>query len=293
MTTRGHNPFRSAAVWVSLLVLGGAAIALPAAVSTLRLRIDKKPIYPQSGLTLESMPAETESFIRVGTDVREEAEVENVLGTKNYVTRAYAEKNPAPGKQPRVLQFHAAYYTGAIDTVPHVPDRCFVGGGMQIGEILGNLQLPLNTSRWRKATDVPERWAGRIWQVRLSNQYSGAPGTYVHLPRDADQTKLRTMKFIAEGQTLFAGYFFIANGGLAARSEDVRLLAFNLEDHYAYYVKVQFTCSGVETGEELVELAGRFLDEQYGEIMRCVPDWAEVEAGTYPPDNPKRPKGAS
>lgn len=293
MKRLASNPFRSAAVWVSLLVLAGAAIALPATISAMRLRIDKKPIYPQSGLTLEAIPAETESFIRIGTDVREEAEVETVLGTKNYVTRAYAEKNPPPGKAPRILQFHAAYYTGAIDTVPHVPDRCFVGGGMQIGEILGNLPLPLDTSRWRVATGVPEHWAGRIYSVRLSNQFSNAPGTFVHLPLDADQTKLRTMKFIAEGQTLFAGYFFIANGGLAARSEDVRLLAFNLEDHYAYYVKVQFTSSSVETGEELAELAARFLNEQYGEIMRCVPDWVEVEAGTYPPDNPKRQAGAS
>ncbi len=293
MSTRPSNPFRSAALWTSILVLAGAAIALPATINAMRLRIDKKPIYPQSGLTLEAIPAETESFVRVGTDVREEAEVETVLGTKNYVTRAYAEKNPPPGKQPRILQFHAAYYTGAIDTVPHVPDRCFVGGGMQIGEILGALPLPLDTSRWRVSTDVPERWAGRIHTVRLSNQYSSAPGTYVHLPVDADQTKLRTMKFIAEGQTLFAGYFFIANGGLAARSEDVRLLAFNLEDHYAYYVKVQFTCNDVQTGEELAALAAQFLNEQYGEIMRCVPDWTEVETGQYPPDNPKRQAGAS
>lgn len=293
MSSRASNPFRSAAVWVSLIVLAGAAVALPTTINAMRLRIDKKPIYPQSGLTLEAIPAETESFVRVGTDVREEAEVETVLGTKNYVTRAYIEKTPRPGKPARVIQFHAAYYTGAIDTVPHVPDRCFVGGGMQIGEILGNLQLPLDTSRWRMSTDVPPQLAGRIHTVRLSNQFSSAPGTYVHLPRDAEQTKLRTMKFIAEGQTLFAGYFFIANGGLAARSEDVRLLAFNLEDHYAYYVKVQFTCNGIESGEELVELAGKFLDEQYGEIMRCLPDWTEVEAGTYPPDNPKRQAGAS
>lgn len=293
MKTHASNPFRSAAVWVSLLVLAGAAIALPTTINAMRLRIDKKPIYPQSGLTLEAIPAETESFIRVGTDVREEAEVESVLGTKNYVTRAYAEKNPPAGRSPRILQFHAAYYTGSIDTVPHVPDRCFVGGGMQIGEILGNLPLALDTSRWRLSTDVPERWAGRIHAVRLSNQYSNAPGTFVRLPLDAAQTKLRTMKFIAEGQTLFAGYFFIANGGLAARSEDVRLLAFNLEDHYAYYVKIQFTSNDVQTGEELAELAGRFMNEQYGEIMRCVPDWTEVEAGTYPPNNPKRRSGAS
>lgn len=279
------NPFRSVAVWASILVLAGSAIALPATISALRLRIDKKPIFPQTGLTVESIPTESESFIRVGTDVREEAEVESVLGTKNYVTRAYAEKRPREGKPPRVIQFHAAYYTGSIDTVPHVPDRCFVGGGMQIGEILGDLPITLSSDRWRNSSGVPEHLKGKIKEVRLSNAYSAAPGTYVRLPRDVESLKMRSMRFLSEGQTIYAGYFFIANGGHTPRSEGVRLLAFNLNDKYAYYLKVQFTVSNIESGDDLTELATKFLDEMLGEIMRCVPDWSEVESGAYPPGN--------
>ena len=35
--------------------------------------------------------------------------------------------------------------------------------------------------------------------------------------------------------------------------------------------------------EELVEQASLLLDDLIGEIMRCVPDWIEVELGHYPP----------
>jgi hypothetical protein len=38
-------------------------------------------------------------------------------------------------------------------------------------------------------------------------------------------------------------------------------------------------------------LAGRFLDENFAEIMRCTPDWVEVELGEYPPDNPAADRG--
>jgi hypothetical protein len=71
-------------------------------------------------------------------------------------------------------------------------------------------------------------------------------------------------------------------------AEQVRLLAFNLTDDYAYYLKVQITSGGVESPQELASLAGSLLDDLLGEIMRCVPDWTEVRAGRYPPDHPRR-----
>ena len=66
----------------------------------------------------------------------------------------------------------------------------------------------------------------------------------------------------------------------------MRLLAFDLHSRYAYYLKVQFTSDKVKSDDELAALAASFLDETFGDLMECVPDWAEVEAGRYPPDNP-------
>ncbi len=263
---------------VAMAVLLGSSLGIVSAISAFKLTLRKKPIYPESGLLLTSLPTETASWVRVGSDRKESPEVEEVLGTKNYISRLYKEKTPKDKSRPIVLDLHVAYYTGKIDTVPHVPDRCFVGGGMQIGDILGDLPLPLDRSRWREDTSVPPDLKGRIFVTRSAN------GLYPRLPRDPGEIRLRTMRFLQkDGPEIFAGYFFIANGGAVAKAEEVRLLAFDLSSTYAYYAKVQVTTSTVANGEEMTRVSASLLDELMGDVMMCLPDWVAVQQGEYPP----------
>lgn len=293
------SAWKNPALWVVLGTLAISAVGLGAAINYFRIYLDKREIYPADGRLLRALPSETRSWRQVGVDQLESPEVEITLGTTNYVTRLYVEKNPPEGRRPYALQFHSAYYTGMIDTVPHVPERCFVGGGLQIGSIVGELPLGLDTTRWQQDPDVPEHLRSRVLRMRLPNE-SDAPGSFVRTPRDAADLRLNTFGFLDTNQRpFFAGYFFIANGGWVARAEGVRLLSFNLNDYYAYYLKVQFTSFNdpafepIDTGEELAQVAARFLDEMLPEIMRCVPDWIEVEAGRYPPDSGVRPASAT
>ena len=66
------------------------------------------------------------------------------------------------------------------------------------------------------------------------------------------------------------------------------MLAFNLTDDYAYYLKVQVGSTDVSSAAELGEVASSLLSDLLGEIMTCVPDWPKVQDGRWPPDNPKR-----
>jgi hypothetical protein len=262
---------------VALSLLATAAVAMPLAIRAFKISIKKLPIYPADGRLLTAVPFETASWVCTTGDHRETAEVEKTLGTTNYFTRVYTEKFPAPGKKPRSLVLHAAYYTGQIDTVPHVADRCFVAGGMQLGTLTQDLPLPLDADRFMPDRDVPPELTGKIVKVRSSD------GVFVRLPREPEKIKIHTMKFIDQGKELYAGYFFIANGGTVARAEDVRLLAFDLKATYSYYLKVQVTSPEVSSQEELAAVAGSLLDEVLGDIMRCTPDWVEVESGRYAP----------
>lgn len=278
----------AAAVAIALLATSGAVLGI--SIRALGLYLQKSPIYPSTGLVMRDVPSETENWIKVGPDRFEDAETESTLGTTNYVTRTYEEKDPADGV-PRRIDIHVAYYTGSIDTVPHIPERCFVGGGMQIGSGTRVVGLPLDDSRWLPLRDAPEVMDGRAYTTTLARgTFSNRPGQRVLLPLDPRQMQLRVTEFsLPGGPSLYAGYFFIVNGEHRSSAEGVRLLAFDLKTDYAYYLKVQFNSQRVESPEELAEIASDLLDDLLGELMLCVPDWAEVTTGAWPAESNEGP----
>lgn len=288
---------KSPAFVVAVGLLVASSIAMSTAISYFKIYLKKEPIYPEGGRQLNAIPAESDSYVRMGADTRMPKDVEEVLGTTNYISRYYRVKNTPDDAPPEYIQFHAAYYTGMIDTVPHVPDRCMVGAGLrQVGPIV-EVPIPLDEKRWKEDPYVPEHLKGRIFTMRTGNnpsdqigqaRYTDSPLTPVRLPKDPGKIMLRAMKFEeADGKRpRWAGYFFIANGSTVSSAEDVRLLAFDLRATYSYYLKVEFQSDSVSSAEELAVKAAKFLDEFFPEVMRCVPDWVKVDSGEYPPDNP-------
>lgn len=291
------STLKNPAFVVAVGLLTASSIAMSAAITYFKIYLNKEAIYPEGGRQLNAIPAESESYVRIGADTRMPKDIEDVLGTTNYISRYYRLKNTPEGAPPEYIQFHAAYYTGMIDTVPHVPDRCMVGAGLrQVGPIT-EVPIPMDQNRWKEDPWVPDHLKGRIFTMRTGNnppdligqvKYTDSPLLPVRLPRDPGNIKLRAMKFEeADGKKpRWAGYFFIANGGTVSRAEDVRLMAFDLSATYSYYLKVEFQSDSVSSAEELAAKAGKFLDEFFPEVMRCVPDWVKVDTGEYPPDNP-------
>ena len=288
MTLKRHTLIGLAAGGLML----ASSIGISAYLSINHVRLHKSPIHAPGNRLVSAIPPLTQSWERFGTDIIMNAEIIETLGTENYVSRNYLRTRDQDPKKPIVLDFHAAYYTGMIDTVPHVPERCFVGGGLQQGDFSRTMELPMDTVSWRVDPSVPTEFAGltgEIYTVRLSNnsQMSDAPGSRVRLPRGVDPEhpiSMRVSEFIdPNGGKIYAGYFFIANGGTKANANEVRQLAFNLKDEYAYFLKVQVTSRSSETFEEFSMYAGELVGELLGETMRCVPDWIDVQLGTYPP----------
>lgn len=268
----------SPAFVVIVLVLLGGTLGLRSALSAMGAHLQKKDLPPPGGLRLESLPREFGEWrwVPSAADERLSAEVEKTLGTTNYVSRRFDRE--VDGER-EVMELHVAYYTGMVDTVPHVPERCFVGGGMRIGSAPRVVRVPLDMSRFTLDPTVDRAEHGVIYEGRDDRRLP------VRMPRSIDELRMNVSEFRDDGSdvSVFAGYFFIANGGIAPRAEDVRFLAFNLTDDYAYYAKVQFTSATVGSAEELAALAGDFLSAALPEIMRRLPDWVEVKEGRYPP----------
>lgn len=288
------NPRRLAnpAFLCALFAMTAAGIGMKTAIAHYKIYLKKLPIYAENGRVVGAIPTATARWERVGTDHIESAEAAEMLGTENYLTRTYAQRNPPAGQKAKVVSLHAAYYTGMIDTVPHVPERCLTGGGMALVGGPWTVPIPMDSSDWLVDPDSPRE--APIYRVRLSNEYSTAGGgRRIRLPWGLTPTEplsLRASEFSAPAPNsphYYAGYFFVANGGWVSSAEGVRLLAFDLKADYAYYLKVQVGSTDVSSPEELASVAGDLLGDLLGELMTCVPDWTKVQNGEWPPDNPR------
>jgi hypothetical protein len=280
---RGAALLLHPAVVVPLAVFVLAAGSLGWYIRANGLRITKLPIYPKDNLQLRAIPTELPPtgeprWVRIGQDRQMGAEELVALGSDNALSRVYQRADTIGTDDPVAFELHAVYYTGMIDTVPHVPERCVVAGGGEMTSGPTVVPVPLDLT---ESTGVlrEEREDG---EVRYSDR-SEVSFQRVSLPRGIEDLAMTISSFevLGSDSTIWAGYFFIANGGVVASASGVRGLAYQLDSDYAFYAKVQFSSLTVDSAEELAQLAADALEDLLPEIMRCVPDWDEVEAGTW------------
>lgn len=279
-STRNKRPAKGLLpVIVAASVLFSGAVVIAVIQQTAGIHFQKLPIYAEGNLQLRTLPAEYPSWKMLGTERQLSSEEAKELGTENSLGRLMIERDPEDPENPHVIDLHMAYYTGMIDTVPHVPERCNVAAGVQAIGASVVVDVPLDFSILVRNQDVDsENHAGTVWQARSPTTFSR-----VNLPVGVERLRLRVSRFRDHrGEDFYAGYFFITNGEVVASADQIRLRAFRLKDDYAYYCKVQFTSGTVRSAEELGVVAGRMLDEMFADIMRRLPDWVEVKAGRYP-----------
>ena len=224
---------------------------------------------------LDAVPTTIGRWSRVGPDGSYNDIMLEELGTKSYLDRTYAiDGDPNKG----ALHVHVAYYTGTIDAVPHIPERCWAVGGLELTQNSEPSKLDIDRSKWRPAkiegyftSDVVDAVTADIESVTMP------VGDVVATTIEFQNPKSPKVRQVG-------GYFFIANGKLESSSYGVRRAAFNLTDRYAYYCKVQVTKKGLVEDED-GSLIGPFKDEAtellgalLPEVMRCLPDWPEWEA---------------
>jgi hypothetical protein len=178
------------------------------------------------------------------------------------------------------LNVHLAYYTGMIDAVPHVPDRCFVAGGLEPQTLSAVYPLTVDQSGWRADLGPRNVATGLPYMAVESRDAFTNQIELVRMP--VGDLELRLTEFARKDQPnlkFFGGYLFIANGRATATPEDIRLLAFKASERYAYYCKVQFVYAAPgATRERFLELVSNYLSSFLPELMARLPDWQQVEA---------------
>jgi hypothetical protein len=267
------------------IVLAVAAMSLNLVISSLQLRFRKEPLslsVPSLDDAKQGIPARVGHWVQVSKDEPLDHGTIEVLGTKEFVFRDYvdsrlfakADLDAFEGKTSKeraqlldalqkvhpegVVRLAVTYYTGLVDTVPHVPEKCYVADGF---DTEGSTLVDATVGT------MPD---GSPRQVTYS---------YLHFQ---DRSGLdRVDRDVA--------YLFHVNGHYASNNIAVRNDLADLWKKYGYFAKVEVMTTartGVRSSADEVAAAqakskaafNDLLTAVLPEVERCLPDWKKVTA---------------
>ncbi|MGB7159456.1 MAG: exosortase-associated EpsI family protein [Tepidisphaeraceae bacterium] len=274
-----RSRYTQPAFLVAVVILAIAAVGLNASVGYLKLHFKKEPV--PMARALGSMPRDLGVWRQVSVDEPLDPEIEHALGTKEYVFRDYMDTRAvgmetieqirrlnesivsATGKEeieelkkqraqfihqtrvnhPKgVVNLAVTYYTGLVDTVAHVPDRCYVADGYE-----------------------PKTWEEVKWNID-----------------DGKPVEVRYINFEdGSGRSSFTrsvSYFFHVNGSFVASPEGVRIRLQNLLERHGYYAKVE-VMTLIDDHDESARVMTDFLSSALPEVRKSLPDWDAVKRG--------------
>ena len=273
--------FAQPAFLAAFVVLFVAAMSLNAATQFMKLYFKKDPV--QLDRQLETIPAALGPWVQVSVDQTLSHEMLDVLGTKQYVFRDYVDSRVVPAdtiaafkdktdhergyllarvqreNPAAVVRVGVTYYTGMVDTVAHIPDRCYVADGF-----------------------VPDVKETPTWELRdKDGQTFRTAVTSIHFEDSTPQRGSVTRNVV---------YFFHCNGGFEHDAiSGVRMRLQNLFERSAYYAKVE-VMTEMSNRERSDATIRDFLCNLIPEVQRCLPDWEQVkarESGQQPQPQPQ------
>ena len=249
-----------------------SAVAFPLLIGRLEIYLRKEPVSLQSAL--DSLPARLGRWTREGDDYEMTSAMTEELGTDKHLTRVY--RDPSGDE----LTVHLAYYTGGIDDVPHVPERCFNAAGMTTlgATVVEGLDLDFKGAT---PTDLVNVKTGERYD-RISVRHPVLGPMDVHLPiGDPEISVVEAKDPKNKRVTHVGGYLFIANNRYAARASGVKSIAYDPQERSAYYLKVQVTYSTSagpdEATREYLPMVEDLLDDLVPAVMQILPDWPALE----------------
>jgi hypothetical protein len=176
------------------------------------------------------------------------------LGTEEYLQCLIEDTEAAPGSPTRICSLFITYYTGNPDTVPHVPDECYVGGGnKQVGKDLISMKIP-------NSDGAIKLDASRVTFERKKRSEYDAVSTFSRL------------------------YFFKVNGEYSSGKQMTRaIMGKNILGKYSYFSKVEWEFKGssgispnkdqiIEASEKMFSVILPILENDHW------PDWEAANA---------------
>jgi hypothetical protein len=242
-----------------------AAVGLNGATQFMQLHFRKQAVPLAKPLT--SMPPDLGPWKMASIDQTLSHEFLEALGTDKYLFRDYVDtrllnrqqlaefegKSPAEQRQlisqiqmtnPKaVVNCSVTYYTGMVDTVAHIPERCYIADGY---ETTASVDLKMQA-------------------------LAACPGTGTVRSIVFEDSTPGRMRF-----TRNVAYVFNCNGRYMSDSIAVRQALAGLFEKYGYYMKIELQTLNLKP-EDSKAVMNEFLTHLLPEAEKCLPDWQKIE----------------
>jgi hypothetical protein len=257
----------------SFLITAGvlliSAISLNAATEFMQLYFKKVPV--EMSAPWNTIPSHLGHWVQVSKDEKLPEDMEHTLGATNYLYRDYVDDRIVPAKAiaefegksfaerkamvarfqelrpDAVINVGLTYYTGMVDTVAHVPDRCYIADGYE-----------------------PSSYEVGTWTA-FEGRPGRAEGGDVRFINFEDQVASR------RAASKNVAYVFHANGQYTCDPIRVRVLLQDLTQRYAYYSKIELMMQ-MNKPDESAKVMNDFLASALPQVERCLPDWKKITA---------------
>lgn len=250
--------FKSGPFILLIVVFAVASVGMMSSTRLLEVSFRKEPVPLRQ--ELELIPHKIGHWVQVTEDEPLDPDIEHALGTKRYVFRRYVDSRmvgpleleailsktghdrlrkimEVESLKPKAfIHFALTYYTGMVDTVAHVPDRCYIADGY-----------------------APTEYEERSWKI---SEDEDVRVRFISF-EDATGFNSRVSKNVA--------YFFQVNGEMRADPLAVRFSLQNLFKADVYYAKIELMMTNTRRKEEVARVMTDFLQQAMPEIRRCLP----------------------
>lgn len=273
--------FRQPNFVVAFILMGICAATLNTAASLIKLRWQKQAAPLRVNLK-DGISPKLGHWVMVSKDQGIDPEIEQVLATREYVFRDYVDSSKISdaeitlikeasskdrdlhlselqrNKPEAVIRMGLTYYTGLVDTVAHVPERCYVADGFEVKEYE---EQPTTAGTY--ADGSPRQVNFRF--VGFEDQ-TGMGASVDRVARNV-------------------GYVFNCNGSYTSSPFEVRGRLQNLFERYGYYAKIEIMTAAplpvdfyrgnfeANNHDKSVAAMKDFLTEVLPDLEKCLPDW--------------------
>jgi len=252
---------------VVTLILLIAALGLNGTAAKMKLTFRKLPVDPAQ--PLKTIKSELGPWVQISVDRAMSPDFEHELGATEYVFRdyldtrhlsqkdrdAFLKATPEAREKMRedlkavdphaLVKFAVTYYTGSVDTVPHIPDRCYAADGFK-----------------------PSTYDIVTWPI-LPRGKAENRNTQVRLINFVDQIDSR------HSRPRQVSYFFQVDGQYEQDPLNVRTRLQNLFDRRGYFAKIELVTDLAEPAEA-ASVMSDFLTSAMPDVERVLPDWKKI-----------------